>query len=90
MFDYSISPTCTHVKLDIGLSYSAPQAQTWLSHEDAGLMVFGFEPNPDSIACILNKNNKTQHPLHGGCLQYKYIDLLRQIIHSQTTLREIL
>ena len=82
MFDYSIPPTCTHVKLDIGLSYNAPQSQSWLSHEDAGLMVFGFEPNPDSIACIMNKNNKKQHHSHGDCLQYKYIDEGRFVIQK--------
>jgi FkbM family methyltransferase len=37
-------------------------------------MVFGFEPNPESIACITNKNNQKQHHSHGECLQYKYID----------------
>ena len=40
-----------HVKLDIGLSYSAPISQYWLSHEDH-LFVFGFEPNPASITSL--------------------------------------
>lgn len=61
MFNYSIPNSCSHVKLDIGLSYNAPQSQSWLSREDSGLMVFGFEPNPASIACITNKNNQKQH-----------------------------
>jgi FkbM family methyltransferase len=74
MFNYNIPDSCTHVKLDIGLSYNAPQSQSWLSHEDSGLMVFGFEPNPESIACITNKNNPKQHYSHGDSLQYKYID----------------
>jgi FkbM family methyltransferase len=74
MFNYTIPTTCTHVKLDIGLSYNAPQSQSWLSYEDSSLMVFGFEPNPESIACITNKNNQKQHHSHGECLQYKYID----------------
>ena len=82
MFNYTIPPTCTHVKLDIGLSYSAPQAQTWLSHEDAGLMVFGFEPNPESVACITNKDNKKQHPSHGACLEHKYIEGGRFVIQQ--------
>ena len=82
MFNYAIPPTCTHVKLDIGLSYSAPQAQTWLSHEDAGLMVFGFEPNPESVACITNKDNKKQHPSHGDCLEHKYIEGGRFVIQQ--------
>lgn len=42
-----------HVKLDIGLSYSAPMSQQWLLHED-DLIVFGFEPNPASIRSILD------------------------------------
>jgi len=80
MFNYTIPPSCSHVKLDIGLSYNAPQSQSWLSHEDAGLMVFGFEPNPESIMCITNKDNKKQHPSHGDCLEYKYIDEGRFVI----------
>jgi FkbM family methyltransferase len=68
------------VKLDIGLSYNAPQSQSWLSHEDASLMVFGFEPNPNSIACITNKHNQKQHHSHGDCLQYKYIEEGRFVI----------
>ena len=82
MFNYSIPNSCTHVKLDIGLSYNAPQSQSWLSHEDAGLMVFGFEPNPTSIASIINKNNQKQHHSHGDCLQYKYIEEGRFVIQQ--------
>ena len=81
MFNYTIPPTCTHVKLDIGLSYNAPQAQTWLSHEDSGLMVFGFEPNPESVARIMSKDNKNQ-PGHADCLEYKYIDKGRFVIQQ--------
>ena len=80
MFNYSIPNSCTHVKLDIGLSYNAPQSQSWLSHEDPGLMVIGFEPNPESIACITNRNNRKQHPSHGDCLEYKYIENGRFVI----------
>jgi FkbM family methyltransferase len=61
MFNYSIPNSCTHVKLDVGLSYNAPQSQSWLSREDAGLMVFGFEPNPESVAFLTRKNNQIQH-----------------------------
>lgn len=82
MFNYSIPGSCSHVKLDIGLSYNAPQSQSWLSHEDAGLMVFGFEPNPASIACIINKNNRKQHPSHGECLQHRYIEEGRFVIQQ--------
>jgi FkbM family methyltransferase len=82
MFNYSIPGSCSHVKLDIGLSYNAPQSQSWLSREDAGLMVFGFEPNPTSIACITNKHNQKQHHSHGDCLQYKYIEEGRFVIQQ--------
>jgi len=82
MFNYSIPDSCSHVKLDIGLSYNAPQSQSWLSREDAGLMVFGFEPNPASIACIINKNNQKQHHSHGDCLQYRYIEEGRFVIQQ--------
>jgi len=82
MCNYSIPNSCTHVKLDIGLSYNAPQSLSWLSHEDAGLMVFGFEPNPTSIASIINKNNQKQHHSHGHCLRYKYIEEGRFVIQQ--------
>jgi hypothetical protein len=67
------------VKLDIGLSYNAPQAQTGLSHEDSGLMVFGVEPNPESVARIMSKDNKKQ-PGHADCLEHKYLDEGRFVI----------
>lgn len=60
-----------HIKLDIGLSYSAPMSQYWLSHEDH-LLVFGFEPNPTSVNSILQGAVK-QHPSHGDPLDKKYI-----------------
>jgi FkbM family methyltransferase len=40
-----------HIKLDIGLSYNAPQTQEWLKNQ-SDLMVFGFEPNPTSVSKI--------------------------------------
>jgi FkbM family methyltransferase len=61
-----------HIKLDIGLSYSAPQSNVWLNNQD-NLLVFGFEPNPDSCKSILSPNNKKKHYGHGDVLQYKYI-----------------
>ena len=53
IFNYDIPENCTHVKLDVGLSYNAPQSQIWLSIEP-NLMVFGFEPNTDVIDSISN------------------------------------
>lgn len=60
-----------HVKLDIGLSYSAPMSQHWLTHEN-DLVVFGFEPNPASIDSILQGAEKL-HPSHGTPLNKKFI-----------------
>lgn len=82
MFNYSIPNSCTNVKLDIGLSYSAPQSQIWLSREDAGLMVFGFEPNPESVAYITNKPNKTSPPNHHNFMDYKYIEEGRFVVQQ--------
>lgn len=61
-----------HVKLDIGLSYSAPMSQYWLSHEE-DLVVFGFEPNPSSVSRIRMGGIKV-HPSHGDPLEAKYLD----------------
>jgi FkbM family methyltransferase len=60
-----------HVKLDIGLSYNAPHSQKWLS-EEKGLIVFGFEPNPDSIASITNGATK-RHIAHGDPLNKEHV-----------------
>jgi FkbM family methyltransferase len=80
MFNYTIPKECTHVKLDVGLSYSAPQSQRWLSHEDDRLMVFGFEPIPECVSLIMNKNNKLQS--HSNCVKRKYIDEGRFVIQE--------
>jgi FkbM family methyltransferase len=60
-----------HIKLDIGLSYSAPMSQYWLTHEK-DLLVFGFEPNPESVRSIINGALKI-HPTHGTPLDKKFI-----------------
>lgn len=73
MFNFNIPDKCTHIKLDIGLSYSAPQSQIWLSKEP-NLMVFGFEPNPESVKCIQNGNIQKRHPGHGKPLEQKHIE----------------
>lgn len=65
--------SCTHVKIDIGLSYNAPQSHNWLSNEP-NLMVIGFEPNPDSVQCIQKGNIQKRDPGHGEPLNQKYID----------------
>jgi FkbM family methyltransferase len=78
-FNYSIPENCTHVKLDIGLSYGANQSQIWLSQEP-NLMIFGFEPNPDLENIILSGNIPIRHPSHGKTIEKKYIDEKRFLL----------
>jgi len=66
-----ISSQIKHIKLDIGLSYSAPMSQHWLMHED-DLLVFGFEPNPASVSSILQGATKREE-YHGDSLEKKFI-----------------
>ena len=67
----AIASHIKHIKLDVGLSYSAPMSQQWLSNEN-DLIVFGFEPNPTSVASIL-KGAVKQLPSHGNPLDLKYV-----------------
>jgi len=68
---FYIPSSIQHIKLDIGLSYSAPMSQNWLSNEE-NLMVFGFEPNPMAVNSILTGAVK-RHPSHGTPLEINYI-----------------
>jgi len=68
-----INENITNVKLDIGLSYSAPISQSWLENED-NLLVIGFEPNPNSVFNILSKNIIKRVPNHGKPIQNEYIN----------------
>jgi hypothetical protein len=68
-----------HIKFDIGLSYGANQSQNWLSNE-TDLLVFGFEPNPNSVNLIRSPTNTKQHPLHPDVLEQKYINTSAYII----------
>jgi hypothetical protein len=63
--------TISRIRLDIGLSYSAPISQQWLSQNN-DLIVFGFEPNPESVASIQRGAHK-QHPSHGEPLDPRSI-----------------
>lgn len=67
-----IADSISRVKLDIGLSYSAPHSQDWLQNEP-DLLVIGFEPNPECIESILSKNITKRDPSHGTPLQSYYI-----------------
>lgn len=68
-----IPASATNIKLDIGLSYSAPQSQVWLEN-DSNTIVFGFEPNPEAIKSILSKNIIKRDPCHGEPVNNKYIN----------------
>lgn len=68
-----------HIKLDIGLSYSAPQTQEWLKNQ-TDLIVFGFEPCPDSVKSIKSLTNTKKHSGHGNVLENKYINTSAFII----------
>jgi FkbM family methyltransferase len=66
MDSYVIPSTCSHVKLDIGLSYGANQSSCWLDTEP-DVMVFGFEPHPDSVKTLYLGDIKLRHPSHAAC-----------------------
>jgi hypothetical protein len=61
-----------HIKMDIGLSYNAPMTQQWLSTEE-NLLVFAFEPNPNSLKAIFDKNNKKRADGHGTPLEHRFL-----------------
>lgn len=61
------------VKIDIGLSYNAPQSQIWLEH-DKDLVVFGFEPNPENINSLNSRIISKRHPLHGDPVKNEYVN----------------
>lgn len=63
----------THVKLDIGLSYSAPFSQIWLENEP-NLLIIGFEPNPESAENILAGNISKRAPCHDEPIKNEYIN----------------
>ena len=50
-----IPPNCKHVKIDIGLSYTAPISNKWLIKEP-DVFVLGVEPNPHCCDMIMSSN----------------------------------
>jgi FkbM family methyltransferase len=52
----SLPSYCTKVKLDVGLSVSAPQSAIWLNREP-NLFVYGFEPVERNREAILSGNH---------------------------------
>ena len=76
MNKYTIPSTCSHVKIDVGLSYGANQSSNWLDAEN-DVMVFGFEPNPEAYECLIKGNIQLRHPAHaaaGEPLNKNHID----------------
>jgi len=71
--DININSNISNVKLDIGLSYSAPFSQIWLENEP-NLLVIGFEPNPESVRNILAKNILKRDQCHGTPIKNEYIN----------------
>jgi FkbM family methyltransferase len=63
---------CTHVKIDIGLSYSAPIANKWLVREP-NVFVMGFEPNIYCCEMILNQT-MPQTPFPDFNLEKRFLD----------------
>ena len=90
MFNFNIPVNCAHVKLDIGLSYNAPQSQSWLSKEP-NLMVFGFEPNPNAFVVKkfnginLNNINKYDNRLFINKVALGNVEKLEEMIFYSTT-----
>ena len=55
-----LNKNINRVKIDIGLSYHAPQSAIWL-HNEKDLQVFGFEPYPQNVEYIkMGKDNPIQ------------------------------
>ena len=73
MFNYTIPEECTRVKLDVGLSYSAPMSEVWLRNNPDDLVVFGFEPNPSCVESISLGNIQKQHHSHGEPLSDHFV-----------------
>ena len=68
------TPNVSNIKIDIGLSYSAPQSNDWLKKEP-NLFVFGFEPNPAWVNWITSsdeKRDRTFKDYHTYTKQIKY------------------
>jgi len=84
MNNYTIPLKCSHVKIDVGLSYGANQSSNWLDTEN-DVMVFGFEPNPEAYECLMKGNIQLRHPAHavgGNPLNKEHIDSGRMHIFN--------
>ena len=67
-----IPSICSHVKIDIGLSYTAPISNKWLVKE-SDVFVLGFEPNPECCKMILT-SSFSPSPFLDFNLEKRFID----------------
>lgn len=63
----------TNIKIDVGLSYNAPQSNKWLKN-NPNTYIIGIEPNIENVLTILNKNIKKRNISHSEPLLDKYIN----------------
>jgi FkbM family methyltransferase len=72
--DFSKIPSCVNkIKIDVGLSYGAPQSQKWFEHDKEALYVFGFEPNTECLQILHAGNIQNKHHSHGKSIENKYL-----------------
>lgn len=57
-----------NIRLDVGLSYSAPNSKLWLQKSN-NTIVYGFEPLPSNIENIIKNHGLTKNP------NYKLINM---------------
>ena len=67
-----VPSNCTHVKLDIGLSNTAPISNKWLIKEP-NLLVLGYEPVIKNCENILSSNNGISHQFPDFILEKKFL-----------------
>ena len=59
-----------HVKLDIGLSYSAPCSRVWFDREE-NLAVYAFEPKEYNVKSV--RRGCTHRPIYSPAVEEKYV-----------------
>lgn len=68
-----VPDNCSHVKLDIGLSMTAPISNKWLVKEP-NLLVLGYEPVIENCQNILTINNGRPHCFPDFILEKQFLD----------------
>lgn len=71
-----LPPKIKRVRLDIGLSENAPMSRQWIQEDfENDLLVFGFEPNPQSRKFLFNGNSQWPNPIDPELIGKKLIVL---------------